>query len=80
MKKTETTLLVFIRGAMIFFLWPLLVAGGLMWFYDFVKTNAPSRVQNEAIPYRDWRPEIPQCDKPLWDRIREGCDEKQDDS
>lgn len=29
----------------------------------------------EARPYP---PDIPQCDKDLWDRIREGCDEEVD--
>jgi hypothetical protein len=33
-------------------------------------------VQEQDIQYeaRKYPPSIPQCDKELWDRIREGCD------
>ena len=69
---TDGTLLA-LKILVFWMLSPLLLAGGLMWFYDYVKANAP-RPAVQAQP-TDWRPDIPQCDKPLWERITEGCNE-----
>lgn len=72
-QTTEVTSKLSLSFVLMFLMWPIFVTAGVLWFVDFVKTNARAPVV-QAEP-KDWRPTIPHCDKPLWDRIREGCDD-----
>ena len=54
-------------------IWPFLLISFSAWVIQAVKAHA-ERPRPQVVA-KDWRPDIPQCDKPLWDRIREGCDD-----
>ena len=41
--------------------------------------EAVTRDQPRSTQPRDWPPQIPNCDKELWERIKDGCDEQNSD-
>jgi len=67
----NTILVISLAGA--YMLFPVLVLFGLLWFFDTLRTHAEMRDAAQPDTMADWRPEIPQCDQPLWDRIRDRC-------
>jgi hypothetical protein len=60
-------------------IWPFILVGGLFWFVDTVKTAALEREAKRAELYaRAHTPagrDIPRCDKELWLRIKDGCND-----
>lgn len=63
-------------GFGMYLLLPVAVLFAFFWFVDVLMTHAEARDSEQTTRVaKDWRPEIPDCDAPLWDRIREGCDD-----
>ena len=55
------------------------VLGSTFGFSGAVKFLELVEVQTEKVVEAHGRP-IPKCDKPLWERIKDGCDESETDS
>lgn len=61
----------------LYILFPVAVLFSVLWFWDFLRTHHEQEQvrlaeQSARLP-RPIGPEIPRCDKPLWDRITDGC-------
>ena len=52
---------------------PVVVLFGLMWFVDTLQTHAEERMMQQPDTQGWSPPRIPQCDKPLWERIKDRC-------
>jgi hypothetical protein len=70
MNKTVISLIA-IGGA--YMLLPVLLMFAVLWFFDTLRTHAEMRDAAQTATIADWRPEIPQCDQPLWERIKDRC-------
>lgn len=61
----------------LYILFPVAAIYGLFWFADVVRAHTEAEALRAAeqaarVP-RSFGPEIPQCDRQLWDRVRTGC-------
>lgn len=63
-----------------YILFPVVVIIGLLWFVDTLRTHAEQRDAEQPDTMADWRPDIPECDEPLWERIKDRCTQEDSDA
>ena len=54
--------------------------GSIFGFSGVVSLVELIEKETEKVAVSSYGPEIPQCDKPLWERITDGCDDSTQDS
>jgi hypothetical protein len=61
----------------LYILFPVAVLFAVLWLADVLISHDELKqlrqAEQSAIIPRPIGPEIPQCDKPLWDRVKDGC-------
>lgn len=56
------------------------ILGSIFGFSGVVSLVELIEQETEVVAVSKYGPEIPQCDKPLWERIKDGCEESTTDS
>ena len=80
--KTEASFLALMVAAGAYVLLPVVVLFGLAWFVETLQNHHQAKqiriaeMQARAQRITPRGRKIPKCDKPLWDRITDGCDDQ----
>ena len=56
------------------------ILGSIFGFSGVVSLVEIIETETERVAVTTHGPKIPQCDKPLWERIKDGCDDSTTDS